>query len=55
MRFNDFMVKFQEVDNKDRVVTKEKSFKSEKLRSDFLDKLDDKGRLVQVLAFSDPQ
>jgi hypothetical protein len=46
MRYNDYVVRF--IDGNGR--TKEKSFKDEDARAEFLDKND-----VQVLSFSDPQ
>lgn len=55
MRHTDFLVRFTTVDRRDRVVAQERSFASAEARTRFLDKLDDTGRLVEVLATSDAQ
>jgi len=54
--FTDYVVRFTTFNGRgDQLVTKEKSFKTEAARTRFLDKLEEAGNLVGVLAYSDPQ
>ena len=52
--FTGFAVRFTTVNRTDHVVAQEKNFKTEAARAAFLDRMDERGALVEVLAFSDP-
>ena len=52
-RHTDFAVRVKTVNRNDQVVTTEKSFKTDKARTKWLDDHDDE--VVEVVAFSDPQ
>ena len=46
-----FEVAYQEINKKDEVVTKRKSFKSEEARQKFVEKLSQKDDFVCIVAF----
>lgn len=46
-----FEVAYQEINKKDEVVTKSKSFKSEEARQKFVEKLSQKDNFVCIVAF----
>jgi hypothetical protein len=49
-----YLVRFTSVNRRDEVATSQKSFKTDAARTAFLDKLEERGTLVEVLAYSDP-
>ena len=52
--FTTYAVRWQEFDRNDRVVTKEREFKTAKAREAFIIKLEEKDSFFQILAYSDP-
>lgn len=55
MRYNDYVVRYETVDKHGRIRVEEKSFETELAREKFLNKIEDSGKLLKVLAYSDPQ
>ncbi len=48
-------LRWTETDRNDRIVTKEKEFKTEKQREKFIAKLEEKDNFIEVVAYSDPE
>lgn len=55
MRYTDYVVRARLLDKNNRFKVVEKSFKTNDARAKWLDKMDEKGELFEVIAFSDPQ
>lgn len=53
--FEDYGVRWVETDKNDRLVKKEKFFKTEKLRDKFAAELEAKDNFVEIDAWTDPQ
>lgn len=53
--FTDWAIEWNEFNNRDALVRKTKSFKTEKAREQFIKKLEGKDNFNQILAYSDPQ
>lgn len=50
-----FAIRYQFFDRNDRVVTKEKEFKSEKAMTSFIEKLKTKNNFYRILAYANPK
>lgn len=48
-------LRWKETDRNDRVVTKEKDFRTERERAKFIAKLEEKDNFIEVVAYSDPE
>jgi len=52
---NDYGLRWQEFDKNDRLITKDKFFKSDEARRKFAEKLETKGNFNTIIAWSDPK
>lgn len=53
--WNNYAVRYSMYNKQDRPVTKEKTFKTEKARDKFVEKISSHDDFIQILAYSDPQ
>lgn len=48
-------LRWKETDRNDQIVTKEKNFRTEQERADFITKLEGKDNFIEIVAYSDPE